>query len=427
MAKKKKIQTLRGMYDVLPEDQKYFQKIHNVIEKITKFYKFEKISTPILERAELFSKSVGKATDIIEKQMYTFKTKGRQKVALRPEGTAPVARSYIEQGMKSLPQPVKLWYFGPFFRYEKPQAGRSRQFHQFGLEVLGEGDPVIDAHIIQLSFRILKRLHFKNLVIEINSIGCSECRDSFKKKLVGYLKSHRSALCADCKRRIKTNPMRVLDCKEEKCQRIKRGAPQIIDNLCKDCHGHFKEVLEFLDQLELPYHLNPYLVRGLDYYTRTVFEIIEDTEEGKKQGSLIGGGRYDGLVGLLGKEDVPASGMAGGVERIVNLMKNKGLKGKRRRPPKVFLAQLGKLAKRKSLKLLEGFRKSRVKVDYSLAEDSLKSQLKIADEKDMRYVLIFGQKEALKDKITIRDMKTGKQKTVKIEKIVKEIKKRLKR
>ncbi len=427
MSPKKKIQTLRGIYDILPKDQVYFQKIYKILEKLTKFYRFKKISTPILERAELFEKSVGEGTDIVEKQMYTFKTKGGNKVALRPEGTAPVARSYIEQGMKSLPQPVKLWYFGPFFRYEKPQAGRSRQFYQFGLEVLGEKSPVIDSQIIQLSYIILEKLHFKNLIIEINSIGCLECREPYKKKLVSYLKSHRSALCSDCKRRIRKNPLRVLDCKEEKCQRIKKGAPQIIDNLCKECHQHFKDVLEFLDELELPYNLNPYLVRGLDYYTKTVFEIIEDTEEGKKQGTLIGGGRYDGLVETLGGKDTPACGMGGGAERIVNLMKSLGLKGKRTKAPKVFLAQLGKLAKRKSLKLLEDFRKERVKVAYSLSKDSLRGQLKLADKLKMRYVLILGQKEALKDKITIKDMKTGRQKTIDTKKIIKEIKKRLKR
>jgi len=427
MAKQPKFQALTGLHDILPKDQGYFKEIQKTVEKIAKFYNFKKIDTPIIEQAELFSKGVGAGTDIVDKEMYVFRTKGRDLVALRPEGTAPIVRSYIQHGMHSWPQPVKLWYIGPFFRYERPQAGRTRQFHQFGLEVLGEESPVIDAYLVQISLNILKKLGFKNLTIHINSIGCPECRKVFEKKLVSYLRSHKQALCSNCKERIKKNPLRVFDCKEEKCQRVMRGAPQILDHLCEECHNHFKEVLEFLDELEIPFNLNPYLVRGLDYYTKTVFEIEENSEKGKEQGALIGGGRYDKLVELLGGQETPACGMAGGIERIVGLMKATGKKPKRKKSADVFLAQLGKLAKRKSLKILEDFRKSDIKVADSLGRDSLKSQLKIADKLGVKYVLILGQKEALNDKIVIKDMEKGKQKTVKLDDLVKEIKKSLKK
>jgi len=425
--KKPKFQTLTGMHDILPEDQGYFQKIYKVVESIANFYNFQKIDTPIVEETELFSKGIGLSTDIVEKQMYTFRTKRGDSVSLRPEWTAPVVRSYIEHGMHNLPQPIKLWYFGPCYRYERPQAGRFRQFYQFGFEILGESKPVRDSQIIQISFNILKELCFKNLIIEINSIGDSECRPAFKKVLINYFKSHRAALCPDCQRRLKENPLRILDCKKEKCQKIKTGAPQFIDHLCNECHNHFKQVLEYLDELDLPYNLNPYLVRGLDYYTKTVFEILEDTKEGKLQGSLMGGGRYDNLVKLLGRKDVPACGVAAGIERIINLMKIRGIKSPKPAEAKVFLAQLGTLAKRKSLKLFEKFRKARIKVAESFGKDSLKSQLRSADRLGIRYVLIFGQKEALEETITIKDMKTGTQKIIKLKDIVKEIQKRLKR
>ena len=248
-----KYQNLAGMHDVLPEEQVYFKRIQKVVESVAGSYSFDKIETPILEFAEVFQKAVGDDTDIVGKEMYTFRTKGGDLVSLRPEGTAPVMRSYLENGMHNLPQPVKLWYIGPFFRYERPQAGRFRQFHQFGFEAIGEGSPSIDGQIIQMSYDVLKELGFKNLTIEVNSIGDSECRPYFKKILASYFKSRRASLCPDCQRRLKENPLRILDCKEEKCQRVKAGAPQITEHLCEKCHAHFKEVLEFLDELELPF------------------------------------------------------------------------------------------------------------------------------------------------------------------------------
>jgi len=431
MARRPKFQRPKGVRDIPPPEQKYFRKIYNVVENIASFYRFQKIETPVLEETELFSKGIGLTTDIVQKEMYSLKTKGGDYLSLRPEGTAPIVRSFIEKGMFNLPQPVKLWYFGPYFRYEKPQLGRFRQFWQFGLEVFGERNPVIDAQIIQIFYNILKELKIKNLLIEINSIGDSQCRPYYKKLLINYLRSREQALCLDCRRRLRANPFRILDCKQEKCQRIISQAPQVIDHLCEECHQHFKEVLEFLDEIELPYHLNPYLVRGLDYYTKTVFEIFETSvaqiPEMVTQNALVGGGRYDALVKLLGGKDSPAVGAAAGVERIVSTMKEKKVRLPQPFQSKVFLAQLGKLAKRKSLKLFEDFRKAKIPVTESFGRDSLKAQLARADKLGVNFTLILGQKEALEGTIIIRNMKTGRQKIVNLKKIVAEMEKRLKK
>lgn len=422
-----KYQTLSGMRDILPEDQAYFLKLRKSVESVVNYYNFSRIDTPILEMAEIFVKGTGAGTDIVEKEMYAFRTKGGDMVALRPEFTPGIVRSYIENGMFNLPQPVKLWTMGPCFRHERPQAGRYRQLLQLDLEVLGDASASTDGQIIQMSYDILKELSFKNLTIEVNSIGDGECRPYFKKILTSYFKSKKSALCSDCQRRLKDNPLRILDCKDEKCQRVKAGAPQIVDHLCESCHAHFKQVLEFLDELELPYALNPYLVRGLDYYTKTVFEIVDKSEEGQSQGALFGGGRYDNLVKLMGGRNTPACGAAGGIDRIVNLMKQREVKTLKVENPQVFLAQLGQLAKRKSLKLFEEFRDAKIPVAESFSKDSLKAQLRAANKINAKYVLIFGQKEALEDFITVKNMETGDQEEIKLNKIVEEIKKRIKK
>ncbi len=427
MARKLKFQTPTGMHDILPEDQIYFRKIYNVVESIASFYGFGKIDTPILEQSELFSKGVGLDTDIVQKEMFSLKTRGGDHLSLRPEGTAPVVRAYIQKGMINWPQPVKLWYFGPFFRHEKPQAGRFRQFWQFGLEVLGEKGPVIDAQVIQIFYNILKDLKLKNLLVEINSIGDSQCRPYYKKLLKNYLRSKERLLCTDCRRRLKTNPLRILDCKQERCQSIISQAPQSIDNLCDSCHQHFKEVLEFLDEAEISYRLNPYLVRGLDYYTRTVFEIVEDSAEGRELGVLVGGGRYDNLAKILGRRDIPGVGGAAGIDRIITSMKKTGSSVSRVIPPKIFLSQVGKLAKRKSLKLFEEFRKAKISIIESLGRDSLRAQLAKANKLGVLYTLILGQKEVIDGTIIVRNMKTGKQKRVKMDNVVKEMKKNLKK
>jgi histidyl-tRNA synthetase len=420
---KPKFQTPKGMHDILGENWKYFNRIFEVVESFANFYSFERIETPVLEEEELFTRGIGLATDIVQKEMFTLKTKGGDHLALRPEGTAPVVRAYIQHGMQTLPQPVKIWYFSQFFRYEHPQAGRFRQFWQFGFEILGEQNPALDAQVILIFYKILKELGLENLVIKINSIGDSLCRPYYKKVLVSYLKHRAYALCPDCKRRLKENPLRVLDCKQDRCRQIVSQAPQILNHLCEGCKNHLKSVLEFLDELQLPYNLDPYLVRGLDYYTKTVFEIFEESEKGKAIGALAGGGRYDNLAKILGGGEVPAVGGAAGVERIIELMKEKQVKLPKEKKPKIFLAQIGELAKKKSLKLIEEFREEKIPIYESIGKDSLKSQMKLADKFGVRYVLIFGQQEALNDEILLRDMETGKQKKLKLKNLIKEVKK----
>lgn len=427
MVKILKFQAPTGMHDILPEDQSLYQRVFSAASHIAGFYGFQKIDTPIIEDAELYSRGLGLATDVVEKQMYAFRSRGGDLLSLRPEFTAGIARSYIEHGMFNLPQPQKLFSYGPLFRMERPQAGRYRQFHQVDLEVFGEQGAVIDAQLIQIFYNFLKELKFKNLIVEVNSIGDSQCRPYYKKLLVNYFRSRESSLCADCRRRLKQNPLRILDCKEEKCQPVKAQAPQIVDHLCEGCKTHFKQVLEFLDEVEIPYRLNPHLVRGLDYYTKTVFEIYEENEQGIKSDALVGGGRFDGLVRLLGGRDTPACGGAAGVERIIASIRErvKG-EGQPQATSQVFLAQLSDLAKRKSLKLFEDFRKARIPIVESLGKDSLKTQLRLADKAGANYALILGQKEALDGTIIIRDMKTGRQDTVRMERAVQEMQKRLK-
>ena len=434
MAKRLKLQRPTGMKDILPEEAPYFEKIYRTVDDIAKFYGFGKIGTPMVEDLELYERGTGNSTDIVEKQMYTMKTKGGDVLAMRPEFTPGIVRAFNENGMLNLPQPVKLYTFGPLFRYEHPQAGRFRQFHQVDFEVFGEESAAIDAQIIQMFYAILRELKFSHLIIEVNSIGDAQCRPYYKKVLMNYLRPRQSSLCADCKRRTRENPLRVLDCKEEKCQRVKAQAPQILDHLCDSCKTHFKSLLEFLDEADLPYHLDPYLVRGLDYYTKTVFEIFAENTVEQKEGeemvarsALVGGGRYDNLVRALGGKDVPATGAAAGVERIIALMKEKGFPPAETPGPKVFLAQLGDLPKKKSLKLLEELRRAKISISESLGRDSLRTQLARADKLEVEYTLILGQREMLDNTIVIRKMDTGEQTTVKMDTVVEELKKRLKK
>ena len=435
MSKKVRFQTPTGMHDILPEDQFLYERIWRVVDEVAKFYGFGKIDTPVVEDAALYEKGTGMTTDIVEKQMYTLRTKGDDLLALRPEFTPGIVRSYIQHGMIALPQPVKLYAYGPLFRYEHPQAGRFRQFHQVDFEVFGEQSAALDAQIIQIFYTILKELKFSHLIIEVNSIGDSQCRPYYKKLLANYLRPRQNSLCADCRRRIRENPLRTLDCKEEKCLRVRSQAPQIIDHLCEECKGHFKSLLEFLDEADLPYHLDPYLVRGLDYYTKTVFEIFSEKpvqvtkEEGEtvQRNALVGGGRYDGLAKLLGGKDVPASGAAAGVERVISLMKEMQLVPLPEPASKIFLAQLGDLPKKKSLKLLEEFRKAKIQIAESLGRDSLRTQLARADKLGVEYTLILGQREVLDGTIVVRKMDTGEQKIVKLDKVVEEMKEKLKK
>ena len=423
---KPKFQTVTGMHDILPQDQAYYEKIQEAAKKVFSFYDFEKIDTPILEDANLFIKSVGENTDIVEKEMFTLKTKGKDSLVLRPEGTASIMRAYIEHGFVSLPQPVRLWYFGPFFRYEKPQAGRFRQFNQFGVEIIGEADPIVDVQTILVMYSVLNDLGLKGLMVKVNSIGDDNCRPLYRKALVKYLREKKTGLCSDCQKRMKVNPLRVLDCKNEKCQEVLASAPQSVDYLCEECKKHLKDVLEYLDELKIPYCLDSRLVRGLDYYSRTVFE-IESIKAGENTGGVLaGGGRYDSLSKMLGGGETPACGAAAGVERIIAEMKENKARVSFNPVPEIFFAQIGPLAKKKSLPILEDLRKAGIKVGEAFGKDALKAQLGKASRLGSKVVLILGQREALNNMILVRNMQTAKQVEVKQEDIIKEVKNILK-
>jgi histidyl-tRNA synthetase len=417
--------TPTGMHDILPEDNPYWEKVRQEVFEMAKFYGFGYIETPILEHRGVFEKSLGAVSDVVEKEMFSLETKGGDDLILRTENTPQIMRAYLEHGWESIPQPVKLFYLGQMFRYESPQAGRFRQFHQFGFEIIGSEDPINDAELILIAMNLLKDIGVKNLICEVNSLGDKACRTKYKQALKDYFRPHIKKMCGNCARRFKVNPLRILDCKEEKCREIILKAPQILDFICDDCRNHFKKLLEFLDELEVPYLLNPYLVRGLDYYTKTVFEIYNEAKR-SSQSALAGGGRYDGLGEILGGKNIPAVGFAAGIERIIYEMKESKSRVPQKPQPKIFLVQLGDLGKKKSLKLMEEFRKNNILVSESLSKHSIKSQMKSADKEGVRLTLILGQKEALDNEIIIRDMISGVQETVPIPKLINEIRKRLK-
>ena len=438
---KPKLQAPKGMRDILPEDQKYFRYIQKKSDQLLDYYGFERIDVPMLESADLFYRSVGETSDIGEKEMYTLKTKGGDILALRPEGTAGVVRAYIENGMNVRPHPVKLSYWGPMFRHNQPQHGRYRQFHQLGVETIGDSSEAVDAELIFLGYKLLDMLGLGNYNVHINSLGDSNCRPGYLKALKDYYKNRSKKLCPDCKNRLKTNILRLLDCKEAECIELAKEAPQTVDFLDDECKSHFKHVLEFLDEAKVPYILNPRLVRGLDYYTRTVFEFLpteflDRLEHGQEttprneegaQSAIIAGGRYDKLIEILGGSRTPAAGWAMGIDRVVLALKEKNVNVPEGLPkPKVFLVQLGEAAKRKSLNLYESFRKAGIEAKSSIGRDSIKSQLRIANRLGVRFALIFGQKESLDGTILLREMDTGVQETIPLEKIVEEVKKRLK-
>lgn len=421
------LQTVKGTRDVLPPEQFLWDHVLGESRRLCQSLGFGRIETPIIESSELFERGVGEMTDIVEKEMFSFETKGEEKVSLRPEGTAGVVRAYIENGMSKWAQPVKLYYEGPMFRYEKPQAGRYREFHQFGIETFGDRCPAVDAQIIYLAWKIFQRVGIKNIAIQINSIGCKECRTGYKNMLTDYYEMKINKLCSDCRRRLAKNPLRLLDCKEEKCIQAASLAPQIVDCLCTDCHDHFKNVLEFLDELELPYVLNPNLVRGLDYYTKTVFEVWagESTGPDAKQVVLGGGGRYDGLAQTLGGESVPAVGYSFGVERVIDQLLRSQIEVEPKIIKDVFLVQLGDKARKRILKLFDSLIDEEISVGESVGRGSIKSQLRIANKFNSKFALIIGQKEALDDTVIIRDMESGMQEVVTMDKAVCEVKRRL--
>jgi histidyl-tRNA synthetase len=428
-AKKKKIrqfQTVRGMRDILPQEQPYWQRVRKVVEKIANDYNYQRIDTPLVEFRELFERGTGQSTDIVEKEMFKFKTRGEDDVALRPEGTPSVVRAYLQHGMQSQPKPVKMYYIGPMYRYDRPQEGRYREFYQFGFEAFGEEDSILDAQMIQMALRIYQSLGIKKVSVQLNSIGCKVCRPSYNKLLSSYFNNRKKSLCMDCKKRLKKNPLRILDCKEDKCMQVVAQAPQTVDHLCEDCEKHFNSLKECLKEISIQFEVNPRLVRGLDYYSRTVFEIwTSNTEEGSRA-ALGGGGRYDHLVETLGGPETPAVGFAQGIDRIVAHMHKTGAKAYYPPTPKVYLAQLGELAKRKSLRIFEELEKNGIMVAESFGKGGLKAQLRQANQLKVDVVLILGQKEALDETVIMKEMSSGSQEVVTFQKVVAEVKKKLK-
>lgn len=433
----------KGMRDIIGDSYYRYQGFFEKAQEIAVYYGFGPIETPILEKEEVFTSGVGPDTDIVEKEMYSLKTKGGTHLVLRPEGTAAVVRAYMENGFQALPQPVMLYYYGPFFRHENPQKGRMREFRQFGLEILGTPKSIADAIIIRTTTAILKEMGFNQLRVNVNSLGDKESRSAYMRELVSYYRKHVNALCVNCRQRLKNNPLRVLDCKEEKCQPLKIDAPESVNFLTPDSQQHFKEVLEYLESMGVEYNIDSTLVRGIDYYSKTVFEITtinteaealevdasnkakEKTEDGSKKDSekapaspaqpltIAAGGRYDYLAKQLGsRKDVPGVGASIGVDRVLAHPQVKALDPKIIKKPKVYFIQLGFEAKLKSLSVLEILRKAKIPLRQALAKDSLIAQLAVAERLAIPYALIFGQKEAVDNTVIVRNMDTRSQETV---------------
>lgn len=418
---------LRGMHDVLPKEEKYWKPAFHSAENLAEHFQFGRIDTPVLEEANLFVRSIGRGTDVVDKEMYIFEDRDGTKVCLRPEATAAIVRAFIANGMWNMPQPIKLWYWGQMFRHDRPQAGRYRQFYQVGFETLGSADPAVDAELVLIAYNFYKDMGLP-VEVHINSIGTLEERERYKTELTNYYRTKRGYLCEDCRSRLARNPLRLLDCKEEQCQPVKEGAPQIIDWLGDESKNHLMKVLEYLDELGIPYNLRSTLVRGLDYYNNTVFEIYPATGEGGAQSALGGGGRYDKLVESMGGKPTPAAGMALGIERSIHALRQFHEQNKTETfTPKtdVFFAQLGEEAKRCGLKMINELRGSGIRLAFNFFKNSLKTQLEAANSMKAPYVVILGQKEVQDKTVIIRDMESGIQEIVDQKKAINILKKKL--
>jgi len=409
MSSSKTIQIPRGLKDILPDEQKYWFWLEKNFQDVAHLSGFERIILPAFEATELFKRSVGEFTDIVTKQMYTFKDLGGNSVTLRPEGTAGVVRAYLEHGMKVLPQPVKLYYWGPMYRYERPQSGRYREFYQFGMEMIGDMDPLTDALLIQSAARYYQKVGLKNLLVKINSLGTPKSRVKVVAVLEKYLSIHKKDLCPDCKLRLKKNVLRVLDCKVAECKEITSETGHlIIDNLDTESKKRFTKVLEHLDEMKVPYELAPNLVRGLDYYTHTIFEIVTADDDT----ALGGGGRYDGLIKLLGGADTPAVGYAGGVERTIDALKKQEVLIPEMVKTDIFVVQLGERAKSKVVDLISQLEQIGLRVSSLMGKESIQTQLKAASDLNSPIALIIGDQEVHDRNVIMRDMHDRAQETV---------------
>ncbi len=396
-----------GSEDILPKDSYKWQFIEDIMRNESELYGFKEIRTPVFEHTELFKRGVGDTTDVVQKEMYTFDTKGGTSITLRPEGTAGSARALLEHTLYNDGLPIKASYFVSCYRYEKKQAHRYREFHQFGLEVYGTADPISDAELIIAADSLFKRLQITNLHLELNSIGCPVCRKEYHNALKEYFSSHKEDLCETCLSRLDRNPMRILDCKSKVCSKIAKDAPKVIDYLCEDCDTHFTQVKKYLDSIGIEYTVNPTIVRGLDYYTRTVFEFVTDSLG--TQGTVCGGGRYDGLIEELGGQHLPSLGFALGMERLLALMEAQNIEIPQPDKCDIYLACMGENAKIKAFNLLKQLRESSLKAESDIVSRSLRAQMKYADKIGARYSIVIGDNEIEQNKATIKDMNNKEQ------------------
>ncbi|GAB6181998.1 histidine--tRNA ligase [Desulfotomaculum defluvii] len=410
----------RGTNDILPGEVEKWQFLQQLTGQVCREYGYGEIRTPIFEHTELFTRGVGETTDIVEKEMYTFTDRGDRSVTLRPEGTASTVRAYVENKLHALPQPLKFYYIGPMFRYDRPQAGRYRQFHQFGVEVFGSNDPAIDAEVIAMAMDIYQRIGLKKLELHLNSVGCPACRPVLRQKLQEYFKPHLENLCPNCQGRYERNPLRILDCKSEKCQEFGKDAPTTLDVLCPDCSSHFEAVKGYLDEVGISYTINNRLVRGLDYYTRTAFEIM--TRDIGAQSSIGGGGRYNGLIEECGGPATPGIGFALGLERILLTAERQGIVFPVSRGPQVFIATVGSGVARKAFGLLQNLRQQGITAEQDYLDRSLKAQMKYAGKLAARFVIILGEEEFDRGVAVVRDMQAGEQQEVALGELVSFIK-----
>lgn len=395
----------RGTNDILPGEVEKWHSLEKMLREVAGFYGYREVRTPIFEHTELFQRGVGETTDIVEKEMYTFVDRGERSLTLRPEGTAPTVRAFVENKMFADTLPAKLYYLGPMFRYDRPQAGRYRQFHQFGVEVFGSKDPSVDAEVIAMAMDIYGRLGLKNLLVELNSVGCPVCRPIHRQKLQEFLEPRKNELCPTCQSRYEKNPLRILDCKSPVCQSLVKEAPVIGECLCQDCRDHFTRVKEYLEAMGIEYRVNPTMVRGLDYYVMTAFEIV--AQGIGAQSSIGGGGRYDGLVEQCGGPAMPGIGYALGLERILLTMKQQGCEKATEPQTDVYIATLGDAARLKGAVLAQNLRAQNLTVERDSLDKSLKAQLKTADRLKVGYTLILGEEELQKNEIIVRKMENN--------------------
>ena len=400
-------QAPRGTADHLPEEQKYWRYIESKAMDVAARFGFGRIDTPAFEDSNLFIRSVGEGTDIVEKEMYTFVDRGGDSITLRPEGTAPVCRAYLEHGMHNLPQPVRMYYFCPVFRYERPQAGRFRQHHQFGVEVLGDADPSVDAEVIEVAWDLMTSLGLTDINLLVNSVGDPQCRPAYVAKLREYYSGHKDKLCADCKERLDRNPLRLLDCKVETDHALGNDAPRSTDNLCEDCSEHWNKLLKYLDAMQLPYQIDHRMVRGLDYYTRTVFE--GQPVDGGGQSTICGGGRYDGLITELGGRETPGIGFATGLERLTLNLKRSEVPVPDEAKPRYLVANVGDAARIAALELSVRLRRAGVGVILGSGTRGLRGQMRQANALEIPFALILGDDEIEKGEVMVRDMESSAQ------------------